>query len=116
MKKNKYVVKTIPFWYRNADIPGFKTIKRFSTKEYKKHHTRTLNKRDIGRLFGMTCDNLDDLSIAKAEREGKTPRIWTEFGYWHMRRQRELSTRRLKLFCGKLCWLLRHTMPLFKKK
>lgn len=108
-------MKEINRRYKQAVIKH-KRPRRFSKDvKHKHHHTRTITKRDMGRLYGMTCDDLDEVRIAKAEREGKTPHVWIEFGYWHMRRQRELSTRRLKLFCGKLCWLLRHTMPMINR-
>ena len=115
MKNKKIqIVETIVFGYHRNNVASSKIIKRFSTKEHR-HHNRTITKRDIGRLYGMTCNDLDELRIAKAEREGKTPHVWTEFVYWHMRRHRGLFTSRLKLYYGKLSRLL-NPMPLLYKK
>lgn len=107
-------MKEINRRYKNAVI-RHKRFRRFSFDVRHKHHTRTITKRDMGRLFGLTCNDLDEVRIAKAEHEGKTPLIWVDLAFWSLRRQRATKNGRLIAFYGKLCWLLRHTMPMINR-
>lgn len=107
-------MKEINRRYKNAVI-RHKRSRRFSKDVRHKHHTRTITKRDMGRLFSLTANDLDEVRIAKADHEGKTPLIWVDLAFWSLRRHRETRNGRLTAFYGKLHWLLRQTMPSLRK-
>lgn len=85
-------------------------MKRYAKNNKTKKHrcNRTISKRDFGRIYRNTANDVNQIRVLKAEQEDKTPMCWIEYGYWNTRREREIYCGRMALCYGKIFLLIGH--------
>ncbi len=91
-------------------------MKKYAKNKTKKHRSRTISKRDFGRIYRNTANDVNQIRVLRAEQEDKTPMCWADFGYWNTRKQKEIYCGRMALVYGKLYYLINRGLHLLKYK